>query len=132
MVFMSKENPKQKYDCLNCPGYCCSYPVIVLSKRDVTRLAKGQGISFEEAEKKFTRKNHGYKRIMKRKPDAHFGRICHFFHLEERRCTIYKTRPAICREFPGTKRCGYYDFLMFERNGQEDAEYISTTFHDED
>ncbi len=123
---------KEKYDCLNCPGYCCSYPVIVLTKRDVTRLAKGQEISFEEAEKRFTRKDHGYKRIMKRKPDAHYGRICHFFHLEERRCTIYKTRPAICRDFPGMKKCGYYDFLQFERNGQEDPEYVSTTHHDED
>ncbi len=65
--------------------------------------------------------DHGYKRIMRRKPDAHFARICHFFDLEERRCTIYQGRPAICREFPGTKACGYYDFLNNERGDLSDA-----------
>ncbi len=30
---------------------------------------------------------------------------------------------------PGEGRCGYYDFLTFERNGQEDENYISTTNH---
>jgi len=23
------------YKCLNCPGYCCSYPIIALTKRDI-------------------------------------------------------------------------------------------------
>ena len=27
-------------DCKKCPGYCCSYPLIALDKRDVERLAK--------------------------------------------------------------------------------------------
>ena len=34
-----------------------------------------------------------------------------------------------CRIFPGEGRCGYYDFLSFERAGQEDETYISTTDH---
>lgn len=96
------------------------------------RLARHLDMEFEEAEKRYTRKDHGYKRIMKRKVDAHFGRICRFFDSDARRCGIYKARPAICRQFPGTKKCGYYDFLQFERKGQEDNEYISTTWHDED
>jgi len=123
---------KTNYDCFNCPGYCCSYPVIVLTKRDVARLARHLDLDFDTTEKRFTRSGHGYKRIMIRKPDAHFARICHFFDDEKRRCTIYKGRPAICRQFPGIKSCGYYDFLKFERNGQEDEEYVSTTWHDED
>jgi hypothetical protein len=28
--------------------------------------------------------------------------------------------------------CGYWDFLQFERAGQKDDEYVSTTWHDED
>jgi Fe-S-cluster containining protein len=106
--------------------------VIVLTKRDVTRLAKHLKIDFDDAEQRYTRKDHGYKRIMKRQPDGHYGRICHFFDVDERRCTIYRGRPAICRDFPGTRKCGYYDFLKFERTGQEDDEYVSTTWHDED
>ncbi|MEM7749913.1 MAG: YkgJ family cysteine cluster protein, partial [Pseudomonadota bacterium] len=88
------------YDCLNCPGYCCSYPVIPLTKRDVERLAKHHGMSVSEAGRKFTKSDHGHKRIMRRKKDQHFGRICRFFDTDARRCTVYSARPTICREFP--------------------------------
>ncbi len=120
------------YDCLKCPGYCCSYPVIAVSKRDLARLAKHFGVTPEEAQAKFTRARHGHMRIMRRKKDEHFGRICRFFDTENRRCTVYAARPAVCRSFPGEGRCGYWDFLSFERKGQKDKDYISTTWHHED
>jgi hypothetical protein len=116
-----------QYNCSNCPGYCCSYPVIVVTKYDVGRLAKHFGISWEEAEKRFTKSQHGYKRIMRRQEDEHFGMICRFFDTEERRCAVYKARPHVCRSFPGSGRCGYYDFLMFERRAQEDDEFVALT-----
>ena len=119
-----------QYNCLNCPGYCCSYPVIELKKRDVDRLAKHHKLSFRAARKKFTREGHGHKYIMKRKADEHFGRICRFFDTKERRCTIYKARPAACRVYPGEKvRCGYYDFLMHERRTQNDPTWVAVTNH---
>jgi Fe-S-cluster containining protein len=65
---------------------------------------------------------------MRRKPDEHFGKICRFFDTKERRCTVYKARPAVCRSYPG-KRCGYYDFLTFERRAQNDPDYIASTDH---
>jgi Fe-S-cluster containining protein len=120
-----------KFNCSKCPGYCCSYPVIVVTKRDIERIARHKEISPELAEQRYCRADHGYKRIMKRKPDEHFGRICRFFDRAERNCTIYDARPATCRDFPGN-RCGYWDFLIFEREGQKDGEYISTTWHKED
>ncbi len=115
------------YDCLKCPGYCCSYPVIALTKRDVKRLAKHHDMSYEAAIDKFTKADHGHKRIMRRKKDEHFGRICRFFDTEARRCTVYEARPEICREFPNEKRCGYYDFLVFERRHQDDKTHVATT-----
>ena len=115
------------YDCNKCPGYCCSYPVITVSKKDVKRLAKHFDMTTEEAEKKFTRSDHGYKRIMKRKKDHVYGRICRFFDTEARNCTIYKARPETCREFPGEGNCGYYDFLQFERETQDDPEHVALT-----
>ena len=120
--------PRSKYDCLKCPGYCCSYPVIEVKDRDAERIARHFGLSLETAEKRFFKAAHGYKRIMRRKADAHFGRICRFFDTLKRRCTIYEARPSTCRVFPGN-RCGYWDFLQFERKGQEDEEYVSTTWH---
>ncbi|MEO1718992.1 MAG: hypothetical protein AAFR23_02065, partial [Pseudomonadota bacterium] len=57
------------YDCSKCPGYCCSYPVIELREKDVARLAEHFGMTFEAADRKFTRSDHGYERIMRRKED---------------------------------------------------------------
>jgi hypothetical protein len=116
-----------QYNCLKCPGYCCSYPLIQLDKRDVERLGKHFGLSFNKARKKFTVMKWGYKYLMRRKADEHFGRICQFFDTKKRQCTVYKARPAVCRFFPGTTRCGYYDFLAFERRSQEDPDFIATT-----
>jgi uncharacterized protein len=115
------------YNCAKCPGYCCSYPIIPLTKADIARLAKHFGLSFEEARVKFTKPDTEEKYVMRRKADEHFGRVCRFFDTEERNCTVYKARPSACRGYPTTKRCGYYDFLQFERRLQDDPEFIATT-----
>jgi len=121
--------PRKKYDCLKCPGYCCSYPIIEVKDRDAERIAKHFDVPLAKAEAKFFRKDRTHGRVMRRQKDQHFGRICRFFDTEERRCTIYHARPRACREFPGEFNCGYWDFLAFERNAQEDEDYISTTWH---
>lgn len=117
------------YDCKKCPGYCCSYPVIGLDRRDVERLAKHLGISFEDCQRRHTRAAYGRKWIMRRQTDPHYGHICKFFDTEKRRCTVYEGRPSVCRSFPGKGRCGYYDFLMFERRAQEDDDFVAVTNH---
>jgi Fe-S-cluster containining protein len=121
--------PRKLYDCSNCPGYCCSYPVIEVKDRDAARIARHLGVSLDEAERRFFKAAHGHKRIMRRKRDTHFGKVCRFFDTEARRCTLYAARPAACRAFPGQSRCGYWDFLQFERSAQEDENYVSTTDH---
>jgi Fe-S-cluster containining protein len=123
------KNKTRKYNCLKCPGYCCSYPVIEVKDRDALRIAKHFGVPLAVAEKKFFKSSHGYKRVMRRKADKHFGRICRFFDTTARRCTIYEVRPFACRDFPGDDNCGYYDFLAFERIAQEDEDFISGTWH---
>lgn len=121
--------PRKRYDCLKCPGYCCSYPIIEVKDRDAARIAKHFDMPLSKAEKKYFRIDRTHGRVMRRQKDEHFGRICQFFDTEQRRCTIYHARPRACREFPGEFNCGYWDFLAFERNAQEDDEYISTTWH---
>lgn len=103
--------------------------MIALDKRDIERLARHHGLDFEKARKKFSRQAHGYKYVMRRKPDEHYGRICRFFDTDKRCCTIYKARPSVCRSFPGEKRCGYYDFLLFERSAQKDDTFVAVTDH---
>ncbi len=116
------------YDCDKCPAYCCSSDLIVVTRRDMKRLAKAFNISVERAERRFTKK--GKKpgeRVLRHQEDEHFGSICHNLDTETRRCTIYDARPEVCRDFPGEGRCGYYDFLAFEREAQEDPEWVART-----
>jgi Fe-S-cluster containining protein len=103
--------------------------LIALTKRDVQRLARHFGLDYEAARKKFTKVEHGAKYAMRRKADEHFGRICRFFDTEKRRCTVYEARPAICRDYPGDRRCGYYDFLSAERSSQGDKDHIASTWN---
>ena len=119
--------PRKLFDCSKCPGYCCSYPIIPLNKRDVWRLARYFGLGFRQAKKKFTYPQEDEKYTMRRKKDRHFGKICQFFDTEERHCTIYEARPSTCRKYPEAPRCGYYDFLKFERSQQDDPEHIAST-----
>ena len=130
MAKKKKSTPKNLYNCLKCPAYCCSYARIIVKKKDIARLAAHFGIDEEKALKKFTKKGHDKGEvILRHRKDEHFGTICRFIDPETRRCTVYKARPKVCREFPGPGRCGYYDFLKFERRTQEDPEYVSTTWN---
>ena len=66
-------------------------------------------------------------RVLRHREDKYFGTICGFLDQETRQCTVYEARPKICGEFPGTRRCGYYDFLCFERKVQDDPDYVAVT-----
>jgi len=119
------------YNCDRCPAYCCSYPRTIVSKTDVKRLAKHFGLEVETARKRFTKKGHDKgEMVLRHRKDVHFGTVCRFLDRQTRRCTVHKARPKICRDFPGTKRCGYYEFLKFERLVMKDSDHISTTNND--
>jgi Fe-S-cluster containining protein len=125
---MPKTTPEKiKYDCSRCPGYCCSYPRIEVRDKDLARLARHFGLSLEEAEKRFTRRyrdEEDDERILRHRKDEVYGSICRFFDTDARRCTVYEARPAVCRQYPNGRKCGYYDFLRFERKHQDDPDFI--------
>jgi len=113
------------YSCERCPAYCCSYDRIVVTDSDVRRLAKHFGLPFEKAAKQLTKRGEEKgERVLRHHKDHVYKSVCQFLDRETRRCTVYEARPEICREYPGSSRCGYYDFLSFERNAQEDPEFI--------
>ncbi len=116
------------YDCLKCPGYCCSYDLIEVGKRDIARLAKHFEVTYQQAEDRFTKYDAADKvRTLRHQKDKLFGKICRFFDTKKRQCTVYDARPGLCRAYPAEPRCGYYDFLKFEREHQDDEKYIALT-----
>lgn len=118
------------YNCNRCPAYCCSYPRIPVQPEDVLRLAVHFGLSPESAARKFTKKGEVRgERILRQRPDDTYGSVCRFLDQDTRRCTVYEVRPGVCREYPGAARCGYYDFLSFERRIQEDPDFIPSTWN---
>ena len=120
----TKTNPIVRYDCSKCPGYCCSYPRIEVKDADLARLARHFGLETAQAEKRFTRWYEPGERILKHRKDEIYGSICRFFDTTERRCTVYEARPKVCRSYPNGSKCGYYDFLKFERKHQNDPDFI--------
>jgi Fe-S-cluster containining protein len=111
------------FNCSKCPAYCCSYDRIEVTRRDIKRLARHFDLTYEQAEKRYTKVAYG-ERVLRRQSDHIFKRVCQFLDKESRRCTVYEARPAVCREYPDSLRCGYYDFLASERRRQCDDEFI--------
>ncbi len=120
--------PAPKYSCLKCPGYCCSYGEIEITIRDIHRLGRHFGVDFDTAALRYTKfdKKRGIWMLRHRK-DHIFESTCVLFDQEKRRCTVYESRPGVCRKYPDSTRCGYYDFLAFEREQQGDPDYIALT-----
>lgn len=120
--------PRPAYDCEKCPSYCCSYEIIEVGVRDVRRLAKHFGLTEAQARAKFTRWERTTRvRKLKHRKDDVYRSVCAFLDRTTRRCTVYEARPAPCRDYPAARRCGYYDFLAFEREHQQDDDFVPLT-----
>lgn len=115
--------PKPTYDCLKCPAYCCSYEEITVTGRDVKRLARHFGIEEEVAVRRFTKIANGGP-VLRHQKDKIYGTVCMFLDTKTRRCTIYEARPRVCHTYPDRPRCGYYDFLSWEREFQDDEDFV--------
>ena len=116
-------SPKALYDCSKCPAYCCSYDRIVVGKRDLTRLAKHFDVDLDTAARRFTKTVEG-EQVLRHQKDDVFGSVCMFLDTKTRRCTVYEARPGVCHEYPDRPRCGYYDFLKWERSHQDDPDFV--------
>ena len=118
-----------RYSCHKCPGYCCTYTEIDVTARDIERLARHFDLDYAQAEARFTKTPSGEagRRLLRHKKDTIFDSTCMFLDQEKRRCTIYEARPGVCRKYPDSNRCGYYDFLRFERTQQGDDTLVALT-----
>lgn len=128
-VRVKNATPKKtaRYSCDKCPGYCCSYSEIEVTQRDVERFARHFDLSFAAAQERFTKTSAKGVMVMRHAKDTVFDTICAQFDQERRRCTVYEARPGVCRQYPDSSRCGYYEFLKFEREQQGDEEWVALT-----
>jgi Fe-S-cluster containining protein len=116
------------YNCEKCPGYCCTYKEIEVTARDIERLAKRFELPYAQAEERFTKPDaKGKIRMLRHRKDKIFDSACMFLDQEKRRCTVYESRPGVCRKYPDSRRCGYYDFLRFEREQQGEDDLVALT-----
>ena len=121
---VTDEQPRVYFDCSKCPAFCCSvYERVQTTDRDIRRLARHFGVSFETARRRYTKMRDG-ERVLRRVKDEIFEETCMFLNQETRGCGIYHARPAVCREYPDRSRCSYYDLLQFERRQQQDETVI--------
>ena len=116
-----------QYSCSKCPGYCCTYTEIEVTDRDVARLARHFDIGVRQAEERFTKVDSKGTRMLRHKKDTIFNSTCMLFDQDKRRCTVYESRPGVCRKYPDSNKCGYYEFLKFEREQQDDEELVALT-----
>ena len=99
-----------------------------MTPRDIERLARHFGITYGQAEERFTKLDGVEKvRLLRHHKDKVFDSVCVFLDRDKRRCTVYESRPGVCRSYPESQRCGYYEFLKFERAHQGDPKFIALT-----
>ena len=116
------------YRCEKCPAYCCTYTEIEVTSRDIERLARRFSLTYAQAEERFTKPDaKGKFRMLRHRKDTIFDSACMFLDQEKRQCTVYASRPGVCRKYPDSSRCGYYEFLKFERAHQDDPKFIALT-----
>jgi len=116
-----------RYSCERCPAYCCTYTDIEVRPGDIERLARHFDVSYAAAEERFTKVDPAGHRQLRHRRDKIFDSACMFLDQEKRRCTVYAARPGTCRKYPDSARCGYYEFLKFEREQQGDPRWIALT-----
>lgn len=115
---------EKKFDCTDCVAFCCSNVYQVsLTAVDVARLSFDGAMGPAEFKSRYTTDGFTLKQV----PDPLFGTACVFLDQEARRCTIYNSRPAVCRVWPRPEhaapgaegRCGFYDLYAHLRNELE-------------
>jgi uncharacterized protein len=116
-----------RYSCEKCPAYCCTYTEIEVTRRDIERLASHFDFAYDVAEERFTKADSKGARLLRHRKDRIFDSACAFLDQEKRQCTVYDARPGVCRKYPESSRCGYYEFLKFEREQHGDAEFVART-----
>ncbi len=89
-------------DCLKCAN-CCKTTSPLFANRDIIRLSNYLGLTPQEFEDKYLRRDSEEYFVLKSTPCTFLG--------EDNRCSIYHIRPKACHEFPHTNRRRQHQIL---------------------
>src|SRR5258708_12640482 len=84
---------KVMFNCSKCPAYCCSYDRIEVTKRDMLKIAQHFGISYNQAEKRYTKIPFG-SRVFRHKKDHIFNHIYQFLDSDPPPRPIHHPPPS--------------------------------------
>lgn len=90
--------------CQGCPAYCCYQQdgaVLLITARDINRLARFFGLSDAQVRRQYMANRHSL--LVRR------DRSCIFLVPGDTsvRCAVYEARPDQCRSFPHGEPCPY-------------------------
>lgn len=98
LVNKVQRDVSSRIDCKKCAN-CCKIFDILLTDRDIKRLATAMSMGVEEFQAQFVKKNNKDRNLyFKTKP-------CPL--LREGACTQYEFRPDVCREYPHLDKPGF-------------------------
>ncbi len=91
-------------ECARCPGHCCygrPGAVLLITARDINRLARHFGITDQEVRRRYLKNRYTFK--------VGTDHACVFLATDRssQRCTVYAARPDQCRRFPYGRPCPY-------------------------
>jgi Fe-S-cluster containining protein len=88
------------FECMNCNECCRGEGYALVDHEDLEEIARSLGLSVSGAEARFTdphpEEGAGYRVLKNIGPE----RYCCFLDTKAHRCTIFESRPRICRTFP--------------------------------
>lgn len=104
-------------DCLSCAN-CCKTMSPTYSRADMVRISAHIGMTLDQFQKKYLRKDADGDWINKTLP-------CQFLNLKDNKCSIYEVRPRDCAGFPHHTRKRMVDYMhVFKQN----IEYCPATY----
>ncbi len=120
-------NSMSRYNCLKCPGYCCSHSRIAVSEHDIARLAgtsKSRRNKLASVSRITTRRRTPTSKSCVTSAITFTNRSAASSIRTNAAARSTKARPNVCRKYPYGNSRGYYSFLKFEREHQADEEFI--------
>jgi Fe-S-cluster containining protein len=99
-VFLRGSAADVLFECARCGQCCLGGAYTTVDDRDINRIAAGMGLEPEDIREAFTTsdpENRPGKRMIKNVGPKN---SCTFYDAENKGCTIYESRPAICRTHP--------------------------------